>query len=291
MPRRRASRRPPADDPFRFYRLLAGYAFLSTYRAKFVAIVATCLGAGTLVLMAVIVFGAGRLSVLSLLAVVLLTALVTGVAIAWAIDRLLRPLKLAARAIDALAENVDLPRMDLPGTDEAAHILRGVQSVIGRLHRQEDQTRSASDFDELTGLYQRRAGRARAQALVESETRQGRSVRVVVADVEGMRAFNAKYGHGQGDALLKMLAARVAHIAGERGIAARWSGDRFLLVQTTAIESAAPLADVFGRPVVIKGSDESVRLAWGDVTVDAPVAIDDVIAQAEERLPRENPAG
>ncbi len=287
-PRAARTRRRERRDRFEFYRLLCGYPVLSSYRAKFAAIVIAGIGLPTFLLMLVIVLGAARLSALALLVLLIVSAAASIVGILWAVERLLRPLELAARALDALADDVDLPRMELPGTDEAAQILRGVQSVIGRLRLQEEHTRRASDLDELTGLYQRRAGRARAQALLEAETRRGRTMRVVLADVDGMRRFNERFGAGHGDALLKALGTRLAQIAGHDGIAVRWSGDRFLLVQGVAPDAEGQLEELLGRPVVIKGSDDPVRLSWSEARTETPVALDGLIAQAEANLDADN---
>lgn len=278
-------RGPTADDPLAFYRLLASLPVLGSYRAKFAAVILAGVGLPLFLIALVLVFFVGRLGVVALVATTVLLGLAGASGVLWAVDRLLRPLALAERALDALAQKEDPPRMDLPGSDSAAQVLRGVQSVIGRLRQQEAMSRSAGDIDELTGLCSRRHGRTKAQALLDAETRRGRMMRVVVADVDGMRDFNVRFGMGHGDALLKALGARLASIAGERGIAMRWSGDRFLLVQAVPEEDdAATLAELIGRPLVVKGSGEPVHLSYGEASTDKPMPFDTLVAEAEVRL-------
>lgn len=277
--------RPTADDPLAFYRLLAGFAALGSYRAKFTAVVLAGVGLPLFLIALILVLFVGRLSVTALVVTAVLLGSAGVLGVLWAVDRLLRPLALAEHALDAHAQKEDLPRMDLPGSDSAAQVLRGVQSVIARLRMQEALSRSAGETDELTGLCSRRHGRTKAQALLDAETRRGRTVRVVVADVDGMRDFNARFGMGHGDALLKALGARMASIAGERGMAMRWSGDRFLLLQAVPEQdSAATLAELIGRPLVVKGSGDPVRLSYGETCADKPTPFDALVAEAEARL-------
>ena len=275
-----------AVDRLGFYRLLASVPVLSSYRAKVIAVVlvGTMLPAFLLVL--AIVLGAGRMSAITLIGLVVLFAAGSTAALVWALGRLLVPLDLATDSIDDIALERPLARVELPGSDAAAQILRGVQALVARVEAQLSDAKQNRDRDELTGLWNRRAGRERAQALIDRETRRGRVIRALVADVNDFTAFNARHGTGHGDALLKAIGTRLARVASDDGLAVRWHGDAFLLVQAAAPGEWSDADELLGRPIVVKGSEEPLRLALGIAHAEQRVAIDALVADAEAALAR-----
>ena len=276
----------PKVDRLGFYRVLASFPALASFRAKIIAVVliGTLLPAFLLVL--AIVLGAGRISAIALIVLVVLFVAIGLACILWALGRLLVPLELAAESIDDVALERPLARVDLPASDTAAQILRGVQALVARIESLVTDGKRNRDVDELTGLLNRRAGRERAQSLIDRETRRGRVVRALMADVNGFTAFNARHGTGHGDALLKSIGSRLARVAGEDGIAVRWHGDTFLLVQVESPGEGSDADEQLGRPIVVKGSEESLTLALGIVQADKRVSIDALVADAEAALAR-----
>ncbi|MDH5285788.1 MAG: diguanylate cyclase [Betaproteobacteria bacterium] len=273
-----------AADRLGFYRLLASFPALGSYRAKFVAVLAAGFFVPAFLLVLVVVLGAGRLGLLTLVALVALFA-VLGFALAVrAIDGLLAPLDAAEAVVDDLAFGRAVGRVDVPGSDTAAQVLRGVQGLAQRVEREARDSRVRGERDELTGLLTRAAGRERAQQMIDGETRRGRCVRVVVGDVVGFAAFNAIHGNGRGDAMLKVIASRIARVAGEGAVAARWGGDAFLLVESGMPDAMPDAQELLGRPIVVKGAEEPLRLAIGVAQTEARVPLDRLVADAEAAL-------
>ena len=275
---------PRAPDPLAFYRLLAGYPALASYRAKLLAVVLGGVLVPAFILVLAIVLGAGRVSALALIAVVLVLAAASVALVVRGVDRLLAPLDFAVKAIDDVALERPLERAELPGSDAAAQILRGVQALVARVEGLGRDARERAERDELTGLYARRAGRERAQAVVDRECHRGRVVRALVADVDDFRAFNARHGAGTGDAILKTIAARLARLAGEEGVAVRWHADTFLLVESAAPGALADAGDLLGRPIVVKGAEEPLTLSVGSAETLERVPVDRLIGDAEASL-------
>jgi diguanylate cyclase (GGDEF)-like protein len=281
---RTARVRAQGADRLGFYRVLASMPLLATYRAKFVAVAAAGTVLPAFLLVVIIVLGAGRLGLLALVAVVVLLAAVAFAFLVHAIDRLLVPLDAAEKAIDDLAFGEAIERIDVPGTDSAAQVLRGVQGLAQRVEREARGAKERGERDGLTGLLTRAAGRERAQQFIDAETRRGRRVRVVVADIQGFRAFNAHHGGGHGDAMLKVIGARLARLAGDDAIAMRWSGDAFLLVQSGKADDMPDARESLARPIVVKGSEEPLQLALGVAESDARTPLDELAAEAEAAL-------
>ena len=102
--------------------------------------------------------------------------------------------------------------------------------------------------DELTGLPGRRALQERLAAL-------GPDYVIAMADVDHFKIFNDTHGHDLGDQVLKLVAARLAEVAGG-GIAYRYGGEEFtVLFPEGGIEQALPHLEA------IRASIEEYRMA------------------------------
>jgi diguanylate cyclase (GGDEF)-like protein len=95
-------------------------------------------------------------------------------------------------------------------------------------------------------------------------------------DLDGFKTVNDTLGHSIGDQLLKSVAIRIRDILPENARLARFGGDEFAILQTSAeqpsaaIQLAQDIIEAVGRPSFIEGSD---------VTVSASVGI--AVAQAD----------
>ena len=84
--------------------------------------------------------------------------------------------------------------------------------------------------DPLTGLVNRRLLAERISMAVIHARRNSSAMAVVYLDLDGFKAINDTLGHGAGDALLKMVAARLVATVREEDTVARLGGDEFILV-------------------------------------------------------------
>jgi len=102
--------------------------------------------------------------------------------------------------------------------------------------------------DTLTGLPGRRALEERLRGL------RGRYV-IAMVDVDHFKKFNDTHGHDIGDQVLKLVAARLAEVAGG-GIAYRYGGEEFsVLFPDAALDEAMPHLDA------IRASIQGYRMA------------------------------
>ena len=79
-------------------------------------------------------------------------------------------------------------------------------------------------LDELTGLPGRRALREKFQKM-------GGLYTVAMLDVDHFKKFNDTYGHNTGDAVLRMIASKMARVSGG-GASYRYGGEEFSIVFT-----------------------------------------------------------
>lgn len=96
--------------------------------------------------------------------------------------------------------------------------------------------------DELTGLEGRRA-------LSEALLKLGRQYTIAMIDVDHFKTFNDRHGHDAGDQLLRMVAAKLAHMPGG-GKAFRYGGEEFVvLFPGRSIQDAIPHLEMLRKAV------------------------------------------
>lgn len=149
------------------------------------------------------------------------------------------------------------------------HALRARQTEMERLVAQRtEELRLANEHlsrlsfvDALTGL----ANRRRFDEALHEEWRRARrhrtSLAVVIADIDGFKAYNDLFGHPQGDRCLAAVAAVFPPAAGRAGdLAARYGGEEFVLLLAVTDQAAA------------KGVAESVRAACEALALPHPAS-------------------
>jgi diguanylate cyclase (GGDEF)-like protein len=84
--------------------------------------------------------------------------------------------------------------------------------------------------DALTGMYNRRFLAQQLVAQINSARRHGRSLGLLVLDLDRFKQLNEQYGHTGGDAALRALAKMLTSRLRDEDIAGRWGGDEFLVL-------------------------------------------------------------
>ncbi|OYW44124.1 MAG: GGDEF domain-containing protein [Sphingomonadales bacterium 12-68-11] len=116
-------------------------------------------------------------------------------------------------------------------------------------------------------------------------------VAVHYLDLDGFKPVNDRYGHATGDALLKLVAERLAGAVRNGDIAARLGGDEFAIVQPglKRPEQAQLLVRriraAIGAPFEINGHTIHVSVCVGSVVTEMPSGdLESLLARADERL-------
>ncbi len=113
----------------------------------------------------------------------------------------------------------------VPGASAAV-----LSSVRRRLERERDRLRDVAETDALTGLANRRLLHARADYEIARHRREGHSFALVMADLDGFKALNDRFGHAAGDELLCDVAAALADALRAQDTIARLGGDEFCVL-------------------------------------------------------------
>lgn len=122
--------------------------------------------------------------------------------------------------------------------------LSAVKRLKKRIELQEEADRRASmeawqdvlfkrsEYDELTGVLNRRGMRKYMNGAFEAAREQGLKFAVLIVDVDFFKEFNDTYGHVAGDECLKQVASILKNSVPAQGMAGRYGGDEFLLTVT-----------------------------------------------------------
>jgi two-component system, cell cycle response regulator len=149
--------------------------------------------------------------------------------------------------------------------------------------------------DALTGLYNRRYMESQTSVLVEHAANRGKTLSVVVLDVDHFKAVNDTHGHDVGDRVLQELAARLRACVRNIDLICRMGGEEFVVVLPDAgMEIALKVAERIRRVVAAKSFDAGARSGPLPITVSLGVAliespsdsIDDIIKRADDALYR-----
>jgi diguanylate cyclase (GGDEF)-like protein len=152
-------------------------------------------------------------------------------------------------------------------------------SIIEREHLRSQLLYDAT-HDSLTGLANR-AALLEALSSMRAGDGTAHGAAVVFIDLDGFKQINDRQGHGAGDVVLQVTAARIAELAPAGSTVARLGGDEFVVLVAgmrdaeAALELARAMVDAVAAPIAVHGQTLSVRACAGvaladDVVGDLP---------------------
>lgn len=104
--------------------------------------------------------------------------------------------------------------------------------------------KTLAEKDSLTLLYNHGAFHEKLQIELERAARYGRSLSVIMLDLDGFKEINDTYGHVVGDRILLMTAGVLCAHLRKSDIAARYGGDEFaVILPETDLAAATAIAD------------------------------------------------
>lgn len=155
-----------------------------------------------------------------------------------------------------------------------------VDRAIGvAARRMATRLEAEAHIDPLTGLLNRRALQRDFERELGRAGRHRRSLTVMVADLDGLKAVNDNRGHGEGDRLLRAMADCVNEALRVGDEAYRVGGDEFVVMLP---EATAATAESVAQRVAAAGG---LKFTWGSASFpedsDNPEALLDL---ADRRL-------
>jgi len=165
-----------------------------------------------------------------------------------------------------------------------------------RLHRSLRQANESTvalahqaTHDTLTGLANRQAGLALAQAVLDGPSAAQAGAAMLFIDIDEFKRINDTLGHVAGDALLERVGQRIA-LACRSGVTARPGGDEFIVVVSGPADEGAArrladaITDALAVPFTWRGREVRVSASIGIAHLDAATTAEEILARADAAM-------
>ncbi|MBL8587801.1 MAG: EAL domain-containing protein [Methylobacteriaceae bacterium] len=147
---------------------------------------------------------------------------------------------------------------------------RGVGSDVTEKREADDRVAHLATHDALTNLPNRVSFQNRLDLAIEGLAR-GERFAVLCLDLDDFKAVNDSFGHGVGDALLKLAAARMRTLLSPRDFLVRLAGDEFVILRTgpgagdraTIAALGARIIASIGEPFPLDGISAHIGVSIG----------------------------
>lgn len=213
------------------YRLLAGIPQLQTsYAGKFA--LAAFVGTMIPLIVFIVFLLVSRTDwdrIYPLIAALLLACFAGFLGTLWMLRELLVPIDATAEALRAYIDKRELPDLPTSFPDRAGRLMEGTQYTLRQLHETISRLERVSDTDDLTGIYNRRAGEKRLAEEIARAERDLQGFQVAFFDINQFKAINDAHGHSAGDACISHMAALLQLNTRRGDWVARWGGDEFVV--------------------------------------------------------------
>ena len=110
---------------------------------------------------------------------------------------------------------------------DAQAALAQARAELAGTQAQESRARHLALHDELTQLPNRSFFRERMEHALAQREQQGQSLALLTLDLDGFKLINDAHGHDTGDAVLRIVAARLARAVRATDMVSRLGGDEF----------------------------------------------------------------
>ena len=125
-----------------------------------------------------------------------------------------------------------------------------------------EELKTASRVDGLTGLYNRRYWQERFDEMHKLCVRREKPSTALMLDIDHFKRINDTYGHQAGDKVIKMLAALIKRCVRETDLAGRYGGEEFaIILNDSSVEDAKVVAErirQLAQRLVVEHEGESI---------------------------------
>ncbi len=164
-----------------------------------------------------------------------------------------------------------------------------------RLRENVQQSIEMAITDALTGLFNRYYMESHLTALVEQSAARGKSLTVLMVDIDYFKSINDSHGHDAGDDVLRQLATRVRKSIRGFDLACRYGGEEFVVVMPeTDMAVATIVAErlrrrIAAEPFAIQQGAHQIEttISIGIATLDAAAdSVAKMLKRADQALYR-----
>jgi diguanylate cyclase (GGDEF)-like protein/PAS domain S-box-containing protein len=162
----------------------------------------------------------------------------------------------------------------------------------------EERLHELARTDHLTNIANRVLLSERFAGGLTQARREGSLLAMLMIDIDRFKNINDSLGHGVGDTLLKLVAARLAACVRDHDTLARWGGDEFVLLlpgledSDTAVTVADRCINSLKEPFVVDGQSLRVTVSIGvSVASDSAADSETMLSNADTAMYRAKARG
>lgn len=172
---------------------------------------------------------------------------------------------------------------DISERKAAADKLRQQTEELQRLHA---ALKEQASRDSLTGLLNRRAFHELATQMLKTAHRRKESVALFMIDLDHFKRINDRYGHAEGDLVLKRVADVLLATARDNDLVARFGGEEFVMALLGVDEAESLIAAERVRNAIagIPDTRQRITTSIGVATFPPKVEKSDTALQLEGLL-------
>ncbi|MGS7253957.1 diguanylate cyclase [Pseudomonas sp. SK] len=114
--------------------------------------------------------------------------------------------------------------------EQGCTLWHGYLTDISDLKSVEEELRTLSVTDSLTGIHNRRYFQERLKSELERAQRDGQALAVIMLDIDHFKRINDRFGHAVGDRVLRSLCLRIAQRLRRTDVFCRLGGEEFMVL-------------------------------------------------------------
>jgi len=144
---------------------------------------------------------------------------------------------------------------------------------------------TSSMLDPLTGILNRKGLRDKLPDVIAQCKKMGKSLSLILFDIDGFKKINDTYGHLVGDSVLRELSEAVRETIRKDDLFVRWGGDEFLIVSMITVDEALCIADRLRQQIggrIFSGLNVTVSVGISRLLTDEP--LEEGIKRADRAL-------
>jgi len=164
--------------------------------------------------------------------------------------------------------------------------------IISEIEEKNEILRSLSEYDQLTGCYNRRGFLEKGIEMIKSH--QGGKAVMILADLDHLKEINDRFGHPEGDYAIKHCAENLKKSVPDSAIISRIGGDEFAILYVADTFNSTLWGDDAVRNIANTSvnfnalSDKTyyIECSAGQYTFtcEEDTKIEDIMAMADEKL-------
>ena len=141
--------------------------------------------------------------------------------------------------------------------------------------------------DPLTSVYNRRYFVESVKQLMAQSRRKMSKITFLMVDINNFKSINDKFGHLEGDRVLKEVAMRLAELVREEDMVVRYGGDEFLVVladvgdENTIKRIASRISNGVSKFVKVKDEPVTLSIGWSVWNPSEMEKLEDVLRKAD----------